>query len=387
MVMGKKIPINRKPAKSEEFGFGLRVLIAIALAVVIGLCFFGLCNSLGVAEIKSTYIDIDGGIVEKTVREVDWHYIFQWVIVACFAGLVWLFRGKLGISGLGPVHSETKPSAPAPDIGLDSSPQLTDSAARRLWQTETLEPSFLINKNETKDLKSEKEKTISLLANPGLYPRPEILKNFMKYYVERSTNDKEVKIPPNYKNRSVTKEEVLDVFASFSSISIIGLASVLKTSVSIIKKFLDSHKELFVIEGRGDMKVISLKKSDENVCLDNLLKELNSDKKLSVRRNAQVLDVKFSAVISSNTEVFFVKVFKKINEITATLFDDAIGYVGSAITVAKKFGQRRRNIVLVIPTLTNKDLASASLEKFLNAKYAASGCRVLVKFMEMPDNR
>ena len=87
-------------------GIWTAVLSLLCVAIIIFLLWDPFSGIL--VEDKFTF-SFGNDSVESTYRYFDYFYALQWIALGCLAFILWMWRGKLGIDGLGPIHGSSEP--------------------------------------------------------------------------------------------------------------------------------------------------------------------------------------------------------------------------------------------------------------------------------------
>ena len=95
----------------QEMGITAKVIWTIALGLVcVAIIVTLICDPFSgcLVEDKVNF-SFGGDSIESTYRYFDYQYALQWIALGCFIFILWLWREKLGIDGLGPVHGSKDP--------------------------------------------------------------------------------------------------------------------------------------------------------------------------------------------------------------------------------------------------------------------------------------
>ncbi|PWJ61928.1 hypothetical protein SAMN05720473_1135 [Fibrobacter sp. UWB15] len=102
--------------KLQEMGLKAKGWWTFALGITcIAIMSFLFIDPFSGCHIEDSYkINFAGDVIESTYRYFDYLYVLQWIALGCLAFILWMWREKLGIDGLGPMHGSKDPH-----IGFD----------------------------------------------------------------------------------------------------------------------------------------------------------------------------------------------------------------------------------------------------------------------------
>ena len=285
-------------------GIWTAVLSLLCVAIIIFLLWDPFSGIL--VEDKFTF-SFGNDSVESTYRYFDYFYALQWIALGCLAFILWMWRGKLGIDGLGPIHGSSEP-----EIKQDVNSELKKETDLTSEQNDA--PLSVGGGNISTSVFSKGDKKISVGRNVKLSPPEDKVvggretPNCQKDSSFVITQTFSVKDP----QKELTKElenfnkKVVPVFDVYKRISVEDLAKRLGHSPSYVYRMLRINKNLYRLDGKGIKSAVTMYNSPENMVLDKIYEELSMNGYLRQYREAIVNDSRIDAIFRSDSDIYLI---------------------------------------------------------------------------------
>ena len=285
-------------------GIWTAVLSLLCVAIIIFLLWDPFSGIL--VEDKFTF-SFGNDSVESTYRYFDYFYALQWIALGCLAFILWMWRGKLGIDGLGPIHGSSEP-----EIKQDVNSELKKETDLTSEQNDA--PLSVGGGKVFTSGVSKGDKKISVGRNVKLSPQED------KVVGERETPNRQKEssfiITQTFSvedpQKELTKElenfnkKVVPVFDVYKRISVEDLAKRLGHSPSYVYRMLRINKNLYRLDGKGIKSAVTMYNSPENMVLDKIYEELSMNGYLRQYREAIVNDSRIDAIFRSDSDIYLI---------------------------------------------------------------------------------
>ena len=285
-------------------GIWTAVLSLLCVAIIIFLLWDPFSGIL--VEDKFTF-SFGNDSVESTYRYFDYFYALQWIALGSLAFILWMWRGKLGIDGLGPIHGSSEP-----EIKQDVNSELKKETDLTSEQNDA--PLSVGGGKVFTSGVSKGDKKISVGRNVKLSPQED------KVVGERETPNRQKEssfiITQTFSvedpQKELTKElenfnkKVVPVFDVYKRISVEDLAKRLGHSPSYVYRMLRINKNLYRLDGKGIKSAVTMYNSPENMVLDKIYEELSMNGYLRQYREAIVNDSRIDAIFRSDSDIYLI---------------------------------------------------------------------------------
>lgn len=305
----------------KEIGITTKKIWTVIFLLSIGLLIFLLYGSTCIVESKYTF-EFGKQSVEQTVHHIDWQFILQWIILILLVAILWMWRGKFGIEGFGPVMGKPTQSE-EPPITTNIEDRKINDMEKEVDFKKSFEAKCPQQNNSTCTIPSQPQK-----IEDGAKRRS---------------------------NKSIKTERMLHLygpqlqklFQDYRVLSITRIAKELHISTKNAYNLLKANPTLFEIYGKGEKGAASSSNSLENKVLDTLSASINTNGLLEEIRNAQINDRVIDAVFRSPKEIYFIEIKRFIQNTSLNSFSKTISVLYQTL---KKFNTPKKTIVLGICT-------------------------------------
>ena len=357
----------------QEMGIKAKVIWTIALGLVcVAIIVTLICDPFSgcLVEDKVNF-SFGGDSIESTYRYFDYQYALQWIALGCFIFILWLWREKLGIDGLGPVHGSKDPEI---KTDLNSTPiengklpiSVGDEKTSDLVLTKGDTKISVLNKQEYGG--QEKE---TLNENSSVECKKEALP-----VVEKTSNKYRIQEAQNKRLESFYKKTA-EVFNVYKKISVENLAKMVGVSTYEAYRMLRSKRDLYRLDGEGIKSVVTKYNSEENIVLNKLYEELTVNGSVLQYREAVVDNYRVDAIFRSATDIYVVS----LKTVNVSENKNIVGKEVSLLNkVSMKFSGVKRHLVIVFIGLIDERRKIKRMEAL--QKHCRSFSNLEIKFMD-----
>jgi len=387
--------------KMQEMGIKAKVIWTIALglvcvAIIVTLIWDPFSGCLVEDKVNFSFGE---NSIESTYRYFDYQYALQWFALGCFIFMLWLWREKLGIDGLGPVHGSKDPeiktdlnSTPIENGKLPTS--VGDEKTSDLVLTKGDTKLSVLNKqeyggqeketlNENSSVGSEKMpasvdvKTSSDLVLKKGDAKISVLNKQEYRGLEKETSNKyRIQEAQNKRLESFYKKTA-EVFNVYKKISVENLAKMVGVSTYEAYRMLRSKRDLYRLDGEGIKSVVTKYNSEENIVLNKLYEELTVNGSVLQYREAVVDNYRVDAIFRSATDIYVVS----LKTVNVSENKNIVGKEVSLLNkVSMKFSGVKRHLVIVFIGFIDERRKIKRMEAL--QKHCRSFSNLEIKFMD-----
>ena len=407
--------------KMQEMGIKAKVIWTIALglvcvAIIVTLIWDPFSGCLVEDKVNFSFGE---NSIESTYRYFDYQYALQWFALGCFIFMLWLWREKLGIDGLGPVHGSKDPeiktdlnSTPIENGKLPTS--VGDEKTSDLVLTKGDTKISVLNKqeyggqeketlNENSSVGSEKmPASVDVKASSDLVLKKGDAKisvlNKQEYrgleketlnenssveckkealpVVEKTSNKYRIQEAQNKRLESFYKKTA-EVFNVYKKISVENLAKMVGVSTYEAYRMLRSKRDLYRLDGEGIKSVVTKYNSEENIVLNKLYEELTVNGSVLQYREAVVDNYRVDAIFRSATDIYVVS----LKTVNVSENKNIVGKEVSLLNkVSMKFSGVKRHLVIVFIGFIDERRKIKRMEAL--QKHCRSFSNLEIKFMD-----
>jgi len=385
----------------QEMGIKAKVIWTIALglvcvAIIVTLIWDPFSGCLVEDKVNFSFGE---NSIESTYRYFDYQYALQWFALGCFIFMLWLWREKLGIDGLGPVHGSKDPeiktdlnSTPIENGKLPTS--VGDEKTSDLVLTKGDTKLSVLNKqeyggqeketlNENSSVGSEKMpasvdvKTSSDLVLKKGDAKISVLNKQEYRGLEKETSNKyRIQEAQNKRLESFYKKTA-EVFNVYKKISVENLAKMVGVSTYEAYRMLRSKRDLYRLDGEGIKSVVTKYNSEENIVLNKLYEELTVNGSVLQYREAVVDNYRVDAIFRSATDIYVVS----LKTVNVSENKNIVGKEVSLLNkVSMKFSGVKRHLVIVFIGFIDERRKIKRMEAL--QKHCRSFSNLEIKFMD-----
>ncbi len=353
--------------KLQEMGLKAKCWWTSALGILcIAIMIFLFIDPFSGCHIEDSYkIKFAEDVIESTYRYFDYLYVLQWIALGCLAFILWMWREKLGIDGLGPMHGSRDPhietdltsvpneETPSIPEGRDSQteagtiPKSEPSPAR----TEVTPSATEIGDAQTaagptpesEPLPARTEVTPSATETRDAQTAPpSIFRNNHSASFVRPSKITRTKNDPN-KSKAIQKS-IATVFKKYKKISVENLAKSIQTPPNLVYQVLRTSRNLYRLDGIGIRSIVTPINSIENIVLNSIYEEISTNGSVQQYREAVVGTHKVDAIFRTRSDLYVVSLLNaKISK-----EKNAVGKEVSKLNkVSKQFDKVNRHLIIV----------------------------------------
>lgn len=377
--------------KLQEMGLKAKGWWTFALGITcIAIMSFLFIDPFSGCHIEDSYkINFAGDVIESTYRYFDYLYVLQWIALGCLAFILWMWREKLGIDGLGPMHGSKDPHigfdlTSVPNEETSSVPE-NDDVQTEAGPIQETEPSISQNDAnpsvpENGDVQTEDgpvpecaPSTARNDANPSIPesndvqteagPIPE-----SEPSTERSDDnasvpenrDTQTAAPPISRNThsasfvrlretNRTRKEsiqklIADVIKKYKKISVEELARSIRYPSFIVYRILRESKNLYRLDGIGIKSIVTPINSIENIVLDSIYDEISVNGDARQYRQAVVGEHKVDAIFRTRSDLYVISLLN----VNISKVKNVVGKeIRKLNKVSKQFNKVNKHIIVV----------------------------------------
>ena len=309
-------------------GIWTAVLSLLCVAIIIFLLWDPFSGIL--VEDKFTF-SFGNDSVESTYRYFDYFYALQWIALGCLAFILWMWRGKLGIDGLGPIHGSSEP-----EIEQDLTSEQNDAP---LSVGGGCVANSSISRGDTKiSVGNDTEHTSQV--NKAVSERVALSRLKDSHVVISQTFNAK----PPQKDLENFDKKVAAVFDVYKRISVEDLAKKIGLRPSYVHRMLRLSNNLYRLDGKGIKSAVTMYNSPENMVLDRIYEDLSKNGYLREYREAIVNDSRVDAIFRSDSDIYLISL-KSVGE---SMKKNAIAKEASKLNkVSMSFSDVKRHLMIV----------------------------------------
>ena len=348
--------------KLQEMGLKAKGWWTFALGITcIAIMSFLFIDPFSGCHIEDSYkINFAGDVIESTYRYFDYLYVLQWIALGCLAFILWMWREKLGIDGLGPMHGSKDPH-----IGFDltSVPNEETSSVPENGDVQTgAGPIQEIGPSTSRsDANPSVPESSDVQTEDGPIPESEPSTERSDDNASVPENrDTQTAAPPISRNThsasfvrlretNRTRKEsiqklIADVIKKYKKISVEDLARSIRYPSFIVYRILRESKNLYRLDGIGIKSIVTPINSIENIVLDSIYDEISVNGDARQYRQAVVGEHKVDAIFRTRSDLYVISLLN-VN------ISKAKNVVGKEIRklnkVSKQFNKVNKHIIVV----------------------------------------
>lgn len=312
-------------------GIWTAVLSLLCVAIIIFLLWDPFSGIL--VEDKFTF-SFGNDSVESTYRYFDYFYALQWIALGCLAFILWMWRGKLGIDGLGPIHGSSEP-----EIRQDLTSEQNDENDAPMSVGGGCVANSSISRGDTKiSVGNDTEHTSQV--NKAVSERVALSRLKDSHVVISQTFNAK----PPQKDLENFDKKVAAVFDVYKRISVEDLAKKIGLRPSYVHRMLRLSNNLYRLDGKGIKSAVTMYNSPENMVLDRIYEDLSKNGYLREYREAIVNDSRVDAIFRSDSDIYLISL-KSVGE---SMKKNAIAKEASKLNkVSMSFSDVKRHLMIV----------------------------------------
>ncbi len=333
--------------KMHEMGFKAKIVwtIVLGLFCVVIILVLLLDPFSGYLVEDKFIFSFGNDSVESTYRYFDYLYALQWIALGCLAFILWLWRGKLGIDGLGPIHGSPEPEIKA-NLDIERN-EKTDSASEQNNAPLSVGggniSTSVFSKGDAKlsvgdkgKLNTQGNKAVGECAAQGR-PKEDSVVIGAAFNAKDSQKDLT-------KALDAFNGKVAAVFDIYKRISVEDLAKTIGHDSAYVYRMLRMNRNLYRLDGKGIKSAVTMYNSPENIVLDKIYDELSMNGYLRQYREVVVNKSRIDAIFRSESDIYLIS----LKSVSTCKNKNAVAKEASLLNkVSKSFNDVKRHLMIV----------------------------------------